>query len=125
MQEQLQVDLAKRNSPEPLEPTHMVAPPPGLKRVTACLQGDPLPVATLKVPLEFTQPEAAIKPTVATMCASHVIQDGASGVTYMETVTTSVGQVALGHIHPVTQNPWLTIEDIAYLPIEEGDNNHL
>ena len=62
-------------------------------------------MAALEVPLEFTQPEVAIEPMVATMCASHVIQDEASGVTYMETVTTSIGQVALGQIHPVTQTP--------------------
>ena len=79
-------------------------------------------MATLEVPLEFTQPEAAIEPAVATMCASHVIQDEASRVTYMETVTTSVGQVALRHIHPATQNLQLTIEDITDLPIE-GNND--
>ena len=89
----MQVELDKRDSPspEPLEITHVVALPPGFERVTACLQGDPSPVAALEVPLEFTQPEVAIKPAVATMCASHVIQDEASRVTYMETVTISIG----------------------------------
>ena len=58
--------------------THVVALPLGFERVTACLQGDPLPVATFEVPLEFTQPEVAVEPAVATMCASHVIQDEAS-----------------------------------------------
>ena len=125
-EEWLQVEIAKRDSPspEPLEITHMVALPLGFERVTAGLQGDPSPVAALKVPLEFTLPEVAIKPAVATMCASHVIQDEACEVTYMETVTTSIGWVALRHIHPVTQNPWLTIEDITDLPIE-GNNDCL
>ena len=126
-EEQLQAELAKRNSPspEPLELMHVVDPPPGFEGVTAFLWGDPSPAATFKIPLEFTQPGVAIKPTVATLYTSHVIQDEVSGVTYMETVTTSVGQVALRHIHPVTQNPQLTIEDITDLPKIEGNNDRL
>ena len=104
---------------------HVVALPPGFEEVTACLQGDPLPAIALKVPLEFMQPEAVIKPMVAMMCASHVVQDEASGVTYMEMVTTSMGQVTLGATCPAAQNPQLTTKDITNLPKEEGDNNHL
>ena len=37
----------------------------------------------LKMPLEFMQPEAVVEPAIATMCASHVVQGKASGVTYM------------------------------------------
>ena len=75
--------------------------------------------------LEYARPEAVIEPTVAMMCASHVVQDEASRVTYMETVTTSIGWVVLGHTCPATQDPWLNIEDITDLPREEGDNDHL
>ena len=82
-------------------------------------------MAAFEVSLEFTWPEAAITPTVATMCANHVIQDEVSGVTYMETITTSVGQVALSPIHPATQNAWLTIEDVTNLLKIEGNNYHL
>ena len=77
------------------------------------------------MPLEFTQPEAVIEPTVAMMCASHVVQDKASGFTYMEMVTTSVGWVALKCTCPAVQNPQLTITDITNLPKEKRDNNHL
>ena len=59
----------------------------------------------LEVPLEFMQPEVVIEPAIATMCASHVVQDKASWVTYMETVTTSMGWVALNCAHPVVQDP--------------------
>ena len=38
------------------------------------------------------------------------------GITYMDTVTTSVGQVALGGPHLATQTPGLTIEDVTNLP---------
>ena len=62
---------------------------------------------------------------VAMMCASHVVQDEASRVTYIEMVTTSVGQVAPGHTCLVVQTPQLTIKNITNLPKEEGDNNCL
>ena len=59
------------------------------------------------------------------MCASHVVQVEASRVTYMEMVTTSMGQVALDCACPVVQNPQFTIRDLTDLPKEEGDNNCL
>ena len=91
--EQLQAELAEQDSslPKSPEPIHMVAPHPGLEKVTACLQGDPSPAIALEVPLEFMQPEAVITRAVALMCASCVVQDEVSGVTIMEMVTTSVG----------------------------------
>ena len=64
---------------------------PGFKEVMACLCGDLLPATTFKVPLVPMQPEAIVEPVVAMMCASHVVQDEASGITYMEMVTTAVG----------------------------------
>ena len=76
------------SSPGSLGTLHVVAPPLGFKKVTACLQEDPSPAIALQVPLEFMQPEAVIEPAIATMCASRVVQDEASGVTYMDTVTT-------------------------------------
>ena len=37
------------------------------------------------------------------MCTSCIVQDEATGMTYMDTVTASVGQVVLGGPHPVAQ----------------------
>ena len=55
-------------------------------------------------------------PTVATVYATQIVQDKATGVTYMDMVTALVGRVALG-------NPWMvanlqgpTVEDITDLP---------
>ena len=80
-----------------------------------------MPVGTVEVPYDLLQPASAIKPTVATMCASWVIQDEASSVTYMEMVTASIGWMALAHAPPVVQSPQLTIEDVMDLPrIEEN-----
>ena len=100
--EQAEWDSTSPGSPEPIQ---MMAPSPGFKQVTVCLQGDPLSVTTFEVPLESIQPEAVVKPAVAMMCASHVVQDEASRVTYMEMVTTSVGCVALGCTCPDSPKP--------------------
>ena len=96
-----------------------VALPPGFKEVKACLQRDLLPVTAFKVPLEPMQPEAMVEPMVGTVCASCIVQDEARGITYMETVTTSVGQVAFGCSHPVAQIPRLTIEEVTDLPLRK------
>ena len=105
--EHLQIGQAEQNSPSPEspEPIQVVAPPLGFKGVMACLQGAPLLVTTSEVPLEHMQPETMGKPTVAKKCASHVVQDEASGITYMEMVTTSVGKVALRWTCPAAPNP--------------------
>ena len=62
----------------------------------AYLWRDPLPVTTFEVPPEPLQLEVANEPTVAMMCTSCILQDEAMGMMYMDTVTTSMGQVALG-----------------------------
>ena len=69
-----------------------------------------------KALLEPTQPEAMVKPMVALMCAGCIVQDEATGITYMDMVTTSVGQVSLGSSCLVAQTPGLTIEDVTDLP---------
>ena len=58
---------------------------------------------------------AILVPTVATISASCIIKDKVMGVTYMDTVTTSVGQEALSGPgqEALTQGP--IIEDITEL----------
>ena len=97
-----------------LETAQEVAPPLGFQEVMACLHWDPSLATAYKAPLEPLKLEAAIEPTVATMCASHIVQDEAMGMTYMDTITTSVGQVALGG--PSLATPGPIIEDITNLP---------
>ena len=72
-------------------------------------------MTALEVPPESLQLEMTIEPAVATMCTSCIVQDEATGITYMDTITTSVGQVALGGPHLATQTPRPTIEDITNL----------
>ena len=83
--------------------------------VTACLQRDQSLEKVHKVPQGPLRMAAVLAPTVATMSASFIIRDKAMGVTYMDTMTTSVGQVALSgpKQEALTQGP--IIEDITDL----------
>ena len=52
---------------------------------------------------------------MATISASHIIKDEAMGVTFMDTVTTSMGQVALSGPEQGTLTQGPIIEDITGL----------
>ena len=68
---------------------------PGFTGVTACLLRDPSLERFHKVPQDPLRIATVLGPSVAIMSASCIIKDEATGVTYMDTVTTSVGQVTL------------------------------
>ena len=70
-------------------------PPPGFIGVTACLWRDQTSEEVCKVPQDPLRIAAVVAPTVATMNTSCIIKDEAMGVTYMDTVTTSMGWVTL------------------------------
>ena len=58
------------------------------------------------------QPDAMVGPTVAMRYTTCIFQDEATGVTYLDMVTTSVGRVALGN-PCMAANLWgPTIEDV-------------
>ena len=78
-----------------LEMVWQVMPPPGFMGVTACLQRDQSLEKVHEVPQDPLRMAAVLVPTVATMSASCIIKDEAMGMTYIDTVTSSVGQVAL------------------------------
>ena len=63
-------------------------------------------------PQEPSQPDTLMGPTVATMYVTHIVQDEATGVTYMDTVTALVGRVALGNPHMAANLQGLTMKDI-------------
>ena len=96
-EEHQQVEETEQESTSPtrpLETVQEVASPPGFQKVTACLWRDPLSVTAFKVPPEPLWLEAAIELAVATMWTSHIVQDEAMGMMYMDTINTSMGQVA-------------------------------
>ena len=78
-----------------LETLQQVMPPLGFLGVMTCLWGDPSPVDAPEAPPDPLQLAAVMEPTVVTMSTSCIVKDEANGVTYMDTMTTSVGQVAL------------------------------
>ena len=83
--------------------------------VTACLQRDQLPEKVYKVSQDPLRMAVVLAPTVETMSASCIVKDEVMGVTYMDTITTSVGWVAISgpKQEALTQGP--IIEDITDL----------
>ena len=89
-------------------------PTPGFLEVTSCLR-DPSPeevLDTTPIPVAVGMMTA---PGVVNMSASHVVLDEATGVTYLDTVTNSVGRVTLSS--PGGKIPMLgpKIEDVTDL----------
>ena len=89
--------------------------PPGFTRVTACLQRDQSLKEVCKVPQNLLRKVAVLAPTVASMSTSCIIKDKATGVTYMDTVTTLVGQVTLSSPKQKASTQGTIIEDITDL----------
>ena len=107
---------------EPTSPTGMleslwqVTPPPGFWGVMICLQRDLAPVDAHEAPPDPLQLAVVMEPTVVTMSTSCIMKDEATGMTYMNTMATSMGQVALGGPSQGTPAMGPIIEDITDLP---------
>ena len=69
--------------------------PPGFIGVTACLQRDQLPKEVCHIPPNPLRMAVVLGPAMVTMSTSHIVKDEEMGVTYMDTMTTLVGQVTL------------------------------
>ena len=54
------------------------------------------------------------------MYATHIVQDEVSSVTYLDTVTASVGRVALGNSHIAVTLPGVTVEELTKEDMAEG-----
>ena len=78
--------------------------------VTACLQRDQPPEG---VSYPDTLRMAVLTgPTVAIVSASHILKDEVMGVTYMDTMTTSVGRVTLSGSKQETSTQGTRIQDV-------------
>ena len=93
-----------------------IALPPGFKQVMACLQRDSSLLAPVEAPLEISQSDMVMEPTVAMMYATHIVQDEATGITYMDTVTASAARVAIRNPCMAATLLGPTVEDITDLP---------
>ena len=101
--------------PRPPKPRPEILPPPGFKGVITCLQEGLPPDSAVKAPMEIIQLEVMVKPAMAIMCTTHIVQDETTGVTYMDTVTTSVERVAFRSSCMLAHPPRPTIEDVTDL----------
>ena len=68
------------------------------------------------------QPDALVGPKVAMMYTTHIVQDIATDVTYLDTVTTSIGRVALGNPHMVANLWGPIIEEEGWVATLEQSN---
>ena len=99
----------------PVQALALVWPPTplhGFAGVTACLQTPELVEVALEVPLGTMPIGLVATPGISTMSMSHIIRDEATGVTYMDTVTTSIGRVALSGPDSEASSMGPTIENV-------------
>ena len=108
------------SSPGSPEPTPKVTPPPGFKGVAVCLLRESPLSAPIEATPEVRQLAMLEEPAVTTMYDTRKVQDEVTGVTYMDTVTASVGRVALGNPCMVATFPGATLEELAEEDLAES-----
>ena len=87
-------------------------PPRGFAGVTACLCVPKLIEVDLEPPVGIIPPGLVTAPGITSMSSSCIMRDELMGVTYMDTVTTSIGRVTISGpgLEACPTGP--TIEDI-------------
>ena len=78
----------------------------------ACLQMPELVEVDLEAPMGTMPIGLVATPGISTMSMSHIIRDEATGITYMDTITTSIGRVALSGPDLEASSTGPTIEDV-------------
>ena len=66
----------------------------------------------LEAPLGTMPIGLVVTPGISTMSTSHIVRDETTGITYMDTVTTSIGRVALSGPDLEASSLGPTIEDV-------------
>ena len=87
-------------------------PPCGFSGVTACLHTPELIEVDLKVPVGAMPIRLVATPGILSVSSSHIVKDKIMGITYMDTITTSIGRVTISGpgLEAFPTGP--TIEDI-------------
>ena len=104
--------------PKPSSPVQALAlvwPPTllyGFSGVTACLQMPELVEVDLEAPVGTMPIGLVATPGISTLSMSHIIRDEATGIIYMETITTSIGRVAISGPDLEASSTGPTIEDV-------------
>ena len=94
-----------------LEVVHQWKPTPGFVDITTCLSSQ-LSKEVLETPPVLVMMGMMVAPGVVTMSSSQVVWDEAIGATYLDTVTTSIGRVALNVAEDEVIVLALNIEDV-------------
>ena len=95
--------LARMQPPTPLH---------DFSGVMACLQMPEIVEVDLEAPIGTMPIGLVATPGISTMSMSHIIRDKATGITYMDTITTSIGRVALSGPDLEASSTSPTIEDV-------------
>ena len=84
----------------------------GFSGVTACLQTPELIEVDLEAPMGTMAIGLVVTPGISSVSTSHILKDEVTGITYVHTITTSVGRVALSGPDLEASSTSPTIEDI-------------
>ena len=104
--------------PKPSSPVQALADirpttlPHGFTGVTVCLRTPELLQMASEVPLGTMSIGVVATPGISTISTNHIIRDEATGVTYMDMVTTSIGRVALSGPDSEASSQDPAIEDV-------------
>ena len=71
-------------------------PLPGFKDIAQSLIRDQPPQITVKVPWELMSPGLLVGPIMTMLMSTRTCKDEVTGITYIDTVTASMGLVSLG-----------------------------
>ena len=87
-------------------------PPHGFSGVMACLHTPELVEVDLKAPVGIMPIGLLVTLGISSMSSSHIVKDKLMGITYMDTITTSVGRVTISGPGLEAFSTGPTIEDI-------------
>ena len=87
-------------------------PPHGFSGVTACLHAPELVEVKLKAPVSIMPIGLLLTLGMSSMSSSHIVKDELMVITYVDTITTSVGRVTLSGLGLEALPTSPTIEDI-------------
>ena len=86
--------------------------PHGFFGVMVCLWMLELVEVDLEAPMGTMPIGLVVTPGISSMSASHIVKDEVTGVTYLDTITTSVGRVALSGPDTEASSTGPTIKDV-------------
>ena len=87
-------------------------PPQGLMGVMACLKMPELVEVDQEVSMDTLSMGLVTAPGISSVSSSHVVKDDATGLTYVDTVTTSIGRIILSGLDLNASSTGPIIEDI-------------